>query len=75
MHFSLTNARADFQALVNNVLRDNIFVFIYNILIFPPDLQSHQQYVYQVLQHLLQHNLYAKLEKCEFHTTSVSFLG
>lgn len=41
---------------------------------FSPDLQSGQRHVYQVLQCLLQHNLFVKEEKCEFHTSTVSFL-
>lgn len=31
--------------------------------------------VRQVVQHLLQHQLYIKTEKCKFHSTMVSFLG
>ncbi len=47
--FGLVNAPAVFQALVNDVLRDmlNIFVFVYldDILIFSPSLQVHVQHV------------------------------
>ena len=79
MPFGLTNAPAVFQNLVNKVLSDmlNQFVFVYidDILIFSPDLKTHVQQVRQVLQRLLQHNLYVKAEKCEFHQASVSFLG
>ena len=79
MPFGLTNAPAVFQNLVNEVLSDmlNQFVFVYidDILIFSPDLKTHVQQVRQVLQRLLQHNLYVKAEKCEFHQASVSFLG
>ncbi len=77
--FGLTNAPAVFQALINNVLRDmvNRFVFVYldDILIFSPSLQVHTQHVRQVLQRLLENQLYAKAEKCVFHAKSVSFLG
>lgn len=45
-HWTQTSASVVFQALVNYVLRDmlNHFVFVYldDILIFSPDLQSHQ---------------------------------
>ncbi|KAK7926171.1 hypothetical protein WMY93_008481 [Mugilogobius chulae] len=79
MPFGLTNAPAVFQALVNDVLRDmlNKFVFVYldDILIFSPDIKTHVQQVRQVLQRLLQHQLFVKAEKCEFHSPSVSFLG
>ncbi len=75
----LVNAPAVFQALVNDVLRDmlNIFVFVYldNILIFSPSLQVHVQHVRRVLQRLLENHLFVKAEKCMFHAQSVTFLG
>ena len=49
MPFGLTNAPAIFQALVNDVLRDflNVFVFVYidDILIFSKSEQEHVQHV------------------------------
>ena len=49
MPFSLTNAPAVFQNLINDVLRDmlNCFVFVYldDILIFSSNLQEHVQHV------------------------------
>uniref|UniRef100_A0A8K9V3S6 Gypsy retrotransposon integrase-like protein 1 n=1 Tax=Oncorhynchus mykiss TaxID=8022 RepID=A0A8K9V3S6_ONCMY len=77
--FGLANAPAVFQALVNDVLRDmlNIFVFVYldDILIFSPSLQIHVQHVRRVLQRLLENCLFVKAEKCSFHASSVTFLG
>ena len=77
--FGLTNAPAVFQALVNDVLRDclNRFVFLYldDILIYSPDKDSHIHHVRQVLQRLLRNQLFVKAEKCDFHATTVSFLG
>jgi len=77
--FGLANAPAVFQALVNDVLRDmlNIFVFVYldDILIFSPSLEIHVQHVRRVLQRLLENCLYVKSEKCSFHVSSVTFLG
>lgn len=79
MPFGLCNAPAVFQAFVNEVLREflNISVFVYldDILIFSPDAKSHVNHVRQVLQKLLDNQLYVKAEKCEFHTEEVSFLG
>ena len=79
MPFGLTNAPAVFQAMINDVLRDflNLFVFVYldDILIFSPDLDTHVRHVRQVLQRLLENKLYVKAEKSEFHARSVSFLG
>lgn len=77
--FGLANAPAVFQALVNDVLRDmlNIFVFVYldDILIFSPSLQVHVHHVRRVLQRLLENRLFVKAEKCTFHSQSVTFLG
>lgn len=79
MPFGLTNAPTVFQALVNDVLQDmlNQFVFVYldDIVIFSPDEEMHVQHVCQVLEHLLDNQLFVKAEKCEFHARTVSFLG
>ncbi|UOH82890.1 hypothetical protein LQV05_005603 [Cryptococcus neoformans] len=79
MPFGLTNAPASFQHLMNHNFRDmlDIFVIIYldDILIYSPELGTHQSHVIQVLDHLCQTHLYAKASKCEFHQTSVEFLG
>ena len=70
---------AVFQSFVKNVLRDFLhrFVFVYldDILIFSRSLEDHKRQVREVLQRLLKNRLYVKLEKCEFHASSVSFLG
>uniref|UniRef100_A0A8D0AQG0 Reverse transcriptase n=1 Tax=Sander lucioperca TaxID=283035 RepID=A0A8D0AQG0_SANLU len=79
MPFGLTNAPAVFQALVNDVLRDllnrSVFVYLDDILIFSKNMEDHVQHVRQVLMRLLENKLYVKAEKCEFHSSSVSFLG
>lgn len=79
MPFGLTNAPAVFQALVNDILRDmlNIFVFVYldDILIFSKSMSDHIHHVQLVLRRLLENSLFVKTEKCEFHASSVSFLG
>ncbi|KAI3354811.1 hypothetical protein L3Q82_004536 [Scortum barcoo] len=79
MPFGLTNAPAVFQGFINEVLREylNDFVFVYldDILIFSPDPATHQRHVRQVLSRLLENKLFVKAEKCEFHGSSVSFLG
>ena len=58
MPFGLTNAPAVFQALVNDVLRDflNIFVVVYldDILVFSKTATEHSRHVRQVLQRLLE---------------------
>lgn len=79
MPFGLTNAPAVFQALINDVLRDmiNRFVFVYldDILIYSRNREEHVLHVRQVLERLLKNRLFVKAEKCEFHASTVSFLG
>lgn len=45
------------------------------ILIFSKTLEEHQVHVRQVLLRLLENRVFVKGEKCNFHVTSVSFLG
>lgn len=79
MPFGLTNAPTTFQALVNDVLRDMLykFLFVYldDILIFSETEEEHIQHVRLVLRRLLENSLFVKAEKCEFHADTVSFLG
>lgn len=79
MPFGLTNAPAVFQALVNDVLRDLlnrvIFVYLDDILIFSRTYEEHVGHVREVLKRLMENKLYVKAEKCEFHVTTVNFLG
>ncbi|KAI2666686.1 Transposon Tf2-6 polyprotein [Labeo rohita] len=79
MPFGLANSPSYFQAFVNDVFRDmlNRWVIIYidDILIYSNSYSDHVQHVRAVLQRLIEHQLYAKEEKCEFHQQSISFLG
>ena len=79
MPFGLTNAPAAFQAMMNDVLRDmlDIFVVVYldDILVFSRSIEEHVQHVRQVIQRLLENRLFIKAEKCIFHAPSVEFLG
>ncbi|KAI2662464.1 Retrotransposon-derived protein PEG10 [Labeo rohita] len=79
MPFGLANSSSYFQAFVNEVFRDMlnrwVIVYIDDILIFSNTYADHVQHVRAVLQRLIQHKLYAKEEKCQFHQERVSFLG
>ncbi|TPX37422.1 hypothetical protein SmJEL517_g00640 [Synchytrium microbalum] len=79
MPFGLTNAPAVFMRLIHQVLHDflDVFVVVYldDILVFSADEAEHVQHVRLVLQRLRDENLFAKLDKCEFHHGSVEFLG
>lgn len=79
MPFGLTNAPSSFQNFMNDLFNDmtDEFVVIYldDILVFSKDPAQHEEHVRRVLQRLRDSNLHAKPEKCEFHTTSVEYLG
>jgi len=79
MPFGLTNAPAAFQQFVNTIFADMldvcVIVYLDDILIYSEDMESHQQHVWEVLRQLQLHGLFAKLEKCEFHSDSVEYLG
>lgn len=66
MLFGLTNAPASFQHLMNHNFRDmlDIFIIIYldDILIYSPDLKTHQSHVIQVLDRLCQTHYMPKLQ-------------
>jgi len=79
MPFGLTDTPAAFQCFVNTIFADMldvcIVVYLNNILIYSRDMESHQQHIWEVLRCLWLHGLFAKLEKCEFHSDSVEYLG
>ena len=80
MFFGLTNSPATFHTMMNDILRDlinegNIMAYLDDILIFSDDLFKHQQLVKRVLQHLQEHSLCIKKEKCIFERSSVNYLG
>ncbi|KAK3527855.1 hypothetical protein QTP86_009412 [Hemibagrus guttatus] len=79
MPFGLTNAPAVFQALINGVFQDllgkGVIAYIDDILVYSSSMEEHVRMVQEVLGRLQQHHLYAKLEKCEFHRSTVTFLG
>ncbi len=79
MPFGLSNSPSVFQAFINDVFRDMlnqwVIVYIDDILIYSETYEEHVIHVRTVLKRLLQHQLYAKAEKCEFHQETISFLG
>lgn len=70
MPFGLTNAPAVFQALINEVLRDfvKLFMFVYlkDILIYSQNQEQHVTHVRTVVQWLYENQLFVKADKCEF---------
>jgi len=50
-------------------------VYLDDILIYSDDIMQHRRHVKEVLKRLQKAGLYAKAEKCEFHSDSVEYLG
>ena len=79
MPFGLTNAPTAFMDLMNRVFRPYVdqfvVVFIDDILVYSKDRESHDTHLRVVLEILRKEQLYAKLSKCEFWLSEVSFLG
>ncbi|QRW26438.1 Retrotransposable element Tf2 protein [Rhizoctonia solani] len=79
MTFGLTNAPAAFQHFMNKLFKDLldvcIIIYLDDILIYSKDDTTHTQHVHEVLQRLLDNQLFCKASKCTFHVTSVEYLG
>jgi hypothetical protein len=79
MPFGLHGAPGTFQAYVHHAMREYLdrfcVVYLDDILIYSDTLEEHIAHVRRVLQKLIEHRLYAKLEKCEFHAQTIGFLG
>jgi hypothetical protein len=79
MPFGLTNAPATFQQEMNDTFRDQlghfVVVFLDDILIYSRTLDEHSEHVRFVLQTLRDKHFYAKLSKCEFFKSSITYLG
>ena len=79
MPFGLCNAPSTFQRLMNHVLADlldvSVIVYLNDILVFSEEPNNHPRHVCKVLERLRKNQLYCAPDKCDFHTTSVEFLG
>lgn len=65
------------NAIFTEELRqDWLTIYMDDILVHTPkDKELHQWRVHQILQKLVQHDLFLKPEKCQFKQQSVEFLG
>jgi hypothetical protein len=79
MSFGLTNAPAYFMYLMNSVFMPEldkfVVVFIDDILVYSKNEAEHTKHLHTILQRLHDHQLYAKLSKCEFWLRKIKFLG
>ena len=71
MFFGLANLPSTFSVLMNDIFKDlivlgKVTIYLNDILIFTKDIEEHRTLVCEVLKRLKEHNLFCKLEKCEF---------
>ena len=79
MPFGLTNAPAAFIDLMHRIfqpyLDQFVVVFVDDIFIYSQLEWEHEYHLRIVLQLLRDHQLYTKINKCEFYLTEWRFLG
>ena len=79
MPFGLCNAPGTFQGYINESLRKYLDVFctayLDDILIYSTKKEDHASHVLQVLRRLHERGLQINIDKCEFSTTKVKYLG
>ena len=79
MPFSLCNAPATFQSMMDNILHDllddGVIVYIDDILIYSEDEKIHVKLVQEVLSRLDKAGLGVNLKKSSFHIKKVEFLS
>lgn len=79
MPFGLCNAPATFQCVMNSVLqpclRRSVLVFMDDILVYSPSLETHMEHLREVLCLLRDAQLFVKLNKCSFACASLEYLG
>lgn len=79
MPFTLTNAPATFQGLMNTVFKEHlrkfVFVMFDDILVYAADMQQHMEHLEVVLRLQRNNSLSANRFKCSFEGRKVEYLG
>lgn len=75
--FGLRNAPASFQRLIDNILGDLDFVFVYldDVLIFSDSIEEHVTHLEIIFKRIRSHGLTLSYEKCVFAEPEITFLG
>ena len=75
--FGLSNAGQTFQRLMDHILRDLPYTFVYldDILIASRNQEKHAEHLRQTFQVLADNNLVINRDKCVFSKTTLDFLG
>jgi len=79
MGFGLTGSPASFQAFMNSIFQKQMdkFVVVYldDILVYSKSFEDHVRHLRETLTVLRENRLHAKLSKCAFAVTSITFVG
>ena len=77
MPFGLKNAAQAFQRLMDGMLRDITFAFVYldDILVASPDPASHKKHLRELFQLLQDNGVNINRKKCVFGQSEVKYLG
>ncbi len=82
MYFGLCNSPATFQAMMNDIFKDELrhqkcYLIIYmdDLLIFAQTIEELRERTKEILQKMRENDLYLKPEKCEFEQTKLEYLG
>lgn len=77
--FGLSEAPSTFMSLLQSIFFDLldscIIVYLDDLCIYSKSIEEHTHHLRLVLNRLRQHRLFAKLSKCEFYQSSITFLG
>ena len=77
--FRLTNAPDTFMCLMNSVfsiyLDKFVLVSLDDILVYSKNQEEHEEHLRLTLKLLREHQLYAKLSKCDFYRDRIQYLG
>lgn len=79
MPYGLKNGPSTFQRVMDNILKEYLhkfcFVYMDDIIIFSKSLQEHISHLKLIFQKIREFNLKIELDKCEFMSKNVEFLG
>ena len=63
------------NVIFSDLLDVCVIIYLDDVLIYSNNMFKHHQHVKEVLKCFRKAGLYAKAEKCEFHSESVEYLG
>ena len=77
MPFGLKGAAQTFQRLMDTVLADLPFLFVYldDVLVASKNMTEHMEHLRTLFSRLAKHGLIINLKKCVFGKSSIDFLG